>query len=207
MIQERTDDMTDVKLIFQKPTNAEELRSCALFQRKLFEILTKDHGLMWDEILFPCADARSVLAAQNLGEPSVFGTHAIICHKEKEVIDNAAKKAAKETQCHIKYRIKSMDSEPNSIKKALHLPVKGFEGMLVCADFSQLVSGCDENWRIRDCSRKFLSFAETANDKAGKSLVGILGGKAVFDAKAELAETISRIYTSKTGCMTKVKIQ
>lgn len=74
--------MTDAMLICQKPTNTDELRSCALFQRKLFEILTAEYGLLWNEILFPCADSRSVTVAQKLNEPSVFGTHAVISASE-----------------------------------------------------------------------------------------------------------------------------
>lgn len=199
--------MTDAMLIFQNPTTAQELRSCALFQRKLFELLVTENGLMWDEILFPCADARSVLVSQSLGEQSVFGSHAIIRCTEETALKNTAKKAAELTSCQIPFRFKKLESKPDSIKKAISIFAKGFENLLICADFALLVSGCDENWKIRDASRKFLSFAETANDKTGRSLVGILGGKAVFETAEENSQIISKIYTQKTGSTAKIKIQ
>ncbi len=199
--------MTNAMLIYQKPTSEKELRACAVFQRKLFELLVTEHDLMWDEILFPCADARSVIAAQRLGEPSVFGTHAIISNAGEEAIKKAAQKAAEQTECSTAYKIKKLIDEPDAVKKALAVSAKGFEGLLICADFASLVSGCDENWKIRDISRKFLSFAETANDKTGKGLAGLLGGKAVFAAGEEQTEIISKIYTQKTGSNAKAKIR
>ncbi len=199
--------MTDAILIYQKPTTAQELRSCALFQRKLFEILTAENSMMWDEILFPCADARSVLVSQNIGEQSVFGSHAIVKCTDRAVLENAAEKAAEITACQIPFKVKKIESKPDSIKKALAVSAKGFENLLICADFAQLVSGCDENWKIRDTSRKYLSFAETANDKTGRSLVGILGGKAVFETDEENSQIISKIYTQKTGTEAKIKVR
>ncbi len=198
--------MTDAKLIYQKPKNEEELRSCAIFQRKLFEILVKDCGLMWDEILFPCADSRSVTVAQSLGETSVFGSHAIISISDGWKLEAAAKSAAEQTGCSVAYRIKELDGEPDAIEKALKISLSGFEGLLICGDFSSLAKGSDENWKIRDISRKFLSFIETANDRAGKSFAGILGGRAVFSAGEERSERISALYESKTGTKSKIKI-
>ncbi len=198
--------MTNAKLIYQKPTNEDELRSCAVFQRKLFELLTDENGLMWDEILFPCADARSVLVAQKLNEPSVFGTHAIISTVDEKTLKKAAKSAAEQSECKVPYRIRQISDEPDSIEKALHISLKGFERKLICGDFAKLVRGCDENWKIRDFARRFLSFAETANDKTGKSFIGILGGKAIFSAGEEHIEAVSKIYTSKTGHSPSAKI-
>lgn len=198
--------MNGTMLISQKPKNQDELRSCAVFQRKLFEILVKDHALMWDEILFPCADSRSVVVAQKLNEPSVFGSHGIISSIEEETLKAAAVSASEQTGCNIPYRIKAIGNEPDSVLKALKTPLKGFEETAVCGDFSDLVSGRDENWKIREQARKFLSFAETANDKTGKSFIGLLGGKAIFCGKEENIEKISKIYESKTGVQAKAKI-
>lgn len=195
--------MTDAMLICQKPTNTDELRSCALFQRKLFEILTAEYGLLWNEILFPCADSRSVTVAQKLNEPSVFGTHAVISASE-ELLGRAAQSAALLTGCTVPYSIKPLKNKPDALQRALRASAKGFENLLVCGNFGEIVGGCDENFKVRDSARKFLSFAETANDKIGRSLVGILGGKAVFDTSAENAEKIAKIYEAKTGSKMKL---
>lgn len=206
MTPEGTDNMNGAKLIYQKPKNSEELRSCALFQRKLFEVLINKYDLMWDEILFPCADSRSVVVAQKLDELSVFGTHAIISGIDENDLSSAAKAAAGLTGCKLAYSIKKISGDPDSIKKALRAPLNDFEGMLICGDFSELVSGCDENWKIRDQARKFLSFTETANDKTDKSFSGLIGGKAVFCGNEENIEKISKIYEAKTGVQAKAKI-
>lgn len=195
--------MTNAMLICQKPANADQLRLCALFQRRLFELLVTEHNLMWDEILFPCADSRSVTVAEKLNENAVFGTHAIISNADKDIIAAAAEKAAVLTECSIPYKISELKSEPEAIKKALRISAKGFEEYTAAGDFSSVSGGCDENWKIRDNARKFLSFVETAGDRTGKSFVGILGGKAVFEHRADI-EIISKIYESKTG--TKIKI-
>ncbi len=198
--------MNGAMLISQKPKNQDELRSCAVFQRKLFEILVKDHALMWDEILFPCADSRSVVVAQKLNEPSVFGSHGIISNVEVKALKRAIDAAAEQTGCSLLCTIRTIGDEPDSVLKALKIPLKGFEETAVCGDFSDLVSGRDENWKIREQARKFLSFAETANDKTGKSFIGLLGGKAIFCGNEENIEKISKIYESKTGVQAKAKI-
>lgn len=196
--------MTNALLIYQKPKNAEELRSCAVFQRELFELLVKENSLMWDEILFPCADSRSVTVAKSLNEPSVFGTHAIISAVDEKPLKSAAKTAADLTKCEVSFKIKVLENTPDAVEKALKTSFTGFQNEFICGDFSSLVSGNDENWKIRDTARKFLSFAETANDKTGKSFIGLLGGKAVFEKKEDSADKILKIYEQKTG--TKAKI-
>ncbi len=201
--------MTYVTLLYQRAETEEELRSCAVFQRKLFEAMVTEYGMMWDDILFPCADARSVVVAQSLSEPSVFGTHALINSQDISEIRSIADKVTKETGCTVQPHVKLIPLEPESIKKAFRVTPKerkGAEGRLVCGDFAQMILSVGDTWKIRDAARKFLSYVETVSDKSGKSIIGLIGGIAVFDTDESKASLASNIYAQKTGFPAKAKI-
>lgn len=185
-----------------KAENTEELKKCAWLQREMFLFLMKDSPVTYAQILFPYADERSVFTARELEEKPLFGTHAVFCGVEREMLafaSDAARKAFFDafSEEAPTVEIKTISREKSSVERFLGRKV--MKGALNSGFFAAAIPSQCEHWQIRDAARRFASFVDIAESKSKGAAVGMLGGRLIMETEKDFSKTADKLYRMKTG--------
>ena len=184
------------------PPTEEGTTFCSGLTAKVLRVLIAEKNVLYQQILYPYADALSLSGRRGTESTGIFGTHTLLRNIDGAAVEEAIARVRETEGCLTPpCEITSFTLTDGSVKSS---DVAAFlrcnAGTLAGAgDFSAMLSGYLPHWRIRECARVFASFSEMAYRAAGGCVCGLLGGRLILTRDASPTEAAS-IFTLKTGC-------
>ena len=189
--------ITGIRFITE-PT-PENISLCSEYSIRFFSGLMKEHGVIFNQILYPYADALSLSGKPGTESTWVFGTHILI----RNVEGGAASSILEEIKpCQAGWELEELpviDGEAMSRDIAEFLGADEECQLPAVGEFSRMLGGFVPHWRVREAARLFASFTEMSYRRSKGELVGLLGGRLILTPECDCSEALSSIFTQKTG--------
>lgn len=188
--------ITGVRFVCQ-PTAAEITR-CSELSARFLTVLTGEHRVTFNQILYPYADALSLSGKPGTESTRIFGTHMLLRGIPPRLIESVLNELLPEDD--LRYTVTPFAMYDGAAKASDVAAFLRCESTLPGAgEFGNMLSGYVTHWRIRECARVYASFSEMAYRRAKGAISGLLGGRLILSGECDCREAVAAIFTQKTG--------
>ena len=182
----------------------DNLSFCSRLSAKVMSELVKRRNVLFNQILFPYADALSLSGKPGTQSTRIFGTHMLLRNVTRKLVEEVIQNCFTEEGLILppEYEIVEFNLTDGAAKAAdlAGFLNKGEECSLPGAgNFAGMMSGYLPHWRIRERARVFASFSEMAYRIARGEISGLYGGRLILTPQCRCWDAIESVFVQKTG--------
>ena len=200
---------------FRVPPEPDAVAACSELSWRFFRRLIGNRRAVFNQILFPYADALSVSGNPGTESTRVFGTHILLRNIPPEAAAGSLESSREDftetaPESLPPYEIIEFPLTDGCVMSAdiaeFLSPAEEFpspaapDGMTQAGDFSLMLGGFLPHWRIRECARIFASFTEMAYRATHGEISGVYGGSLLLPSASPCLPAVREIFSIKTGC-------
>ncbi len=169
---------------------------CSAAMKSLLVRLFASGKITYSQFLYPYADSL-LLSDENCGVSCFFGTHALLCGVEGELLNSCI-------DDDVRPEIIELDYSAADITRFFDISDRLSDADMLIGGFEEMLQDSIHPWFIRDRARRFCSFAETIARMKQCAVCGTVGGYVAVKTENKTCDDFIELYASKTGRIMKV---